>query len=309
MRTPALSRLLITALACVCFAGSAVGCDDEKLEPTEPEGAYGLFAEALENREPGAVWEYIDQDTKALFKQHYRALVRIDKMISAYFDPAEHRDLRRRTGAALLPEIDALMAEQEIPGGEALYQITFKPKVEVEREGETVFRFSFDEDEAVGMSVDEITIDEEETEATITTRGGQVFVMEKEADGIWRTASLWGPFTEALKPIAISEANLCRYAEDILTEERDRRKAVVDYFWERTGGTQPEGRTRVTRAGSASSCERAILYLEELEREESGEEAPVDGEAAPAEGDGGDAAPAEEAPAEDAPAPPAEGGQ
>ena len=100
--SPWWSRSKGTLCALAVLVSLAASCQEDRPEPTDPEGAYRLFMEAIEAKDEDAVWEYLDQGTKDLFAEQYKALVRIDRIIEAYFDPSEHRYMRERTGAYLL---------------------------------------------------------------------------------------------------------------------------------------------------------------------------------------------------------------
>lgn len=197
----------------------AAACEEDRPEPTDPEGAYRLFIEAIEAKDEDAVWEYLDQGTKDLFAEQYKALVRIDRIIEAYFDPSEHRYMRERTGAYLLES-------EHIDSAKALYHFIFDVRDIV-----------FEGDHEVGATIDEFNYtDEDETVAMILTRGGQSFVMMKEEDKIWRTASLRNMFEDAVTPIKNSESALKDFAKENLMDERQRRVEVVEYFQERLKG-------------------------------------------------------------------------
>lgn len=228
----------------LAFALLLVACEEERPEPTEPDGAFKLFQESLEQNDREALWEYLDQETKDLFTQHYRALVRMDKIIETYFDPSEHRYLRDRTGAFLLKEAN-------IDSPEALYRYTLNPST-----------IEFGDDEAVGAEIDELVYsDEEQTIAQIKTDANQSFVFIKEQDGIWRTASLRNIVEEALKPIANGEEAMKEFARENLVAERERRLEVIEYF-----------------AGRVEEGEGRSVELPESPRELLPEESEVDGE-------------------------------
>jgi len=189
------------------------GCKEERPEPTDPEGAFRLFQEAIAERDEDGLWQYLDVTTKELFYEQYVALVRIDRIIETYFDPSEHRYMRRRTGAYLLQQ-------EQITSPEALYRFLFD-----------IEAIAYDRDHEVGASVDKLTYDESDpTIATIVTRGGQTFLMVQEDDGHWRTPSLRNFFEEALAPIALSEEAMKEFAKENLLGEIERRKQVIEYF-------------------------------------------------------------------------------
>lgn len=232
--TPA-SLFVVLALLCAFTATLLLGtgCKEDELQPTEPEGAFGLLTKALQERDEDGVWEYLGKDTRALFTDHYRLLVRIDRIIEAYFDPAEHRDMRERTGVYILEQASIATPKD-------LYHYIFDMSRTHVVDGEEVPVFEFGADQEVGMTISEVEyLNEEETSVRITTRGEQKFILHREEDGVWRTDSLGDFFQKALEPIATSEANLRQYAEENLREERERRKALAAFFYERTGRTPP----------------------------------------------------------------------
>ena len=172
-----------------------------------------LFYQALANKDEAEVWEYLDVSTKKLFVDHYKSLLRTDKIIQDYFDPSEYKYLRQRTGTYLLKEAN-------ITSSEELYGFVF-----------SLAGTKFEQDEEVGGTIDEMNYsNEEENIAEIQTRGGQRFVMVLEEDGVWRTASLYSLFEEALAPIKQSETEMIKFARTNLEEELNRRLAVIAYF-------------------------------------------------------------------------------
>ena len=238
--SPWSSRSKGTLCALAVLVSLAASCQEDRPGPTDPEGAYRLFMEAIEAKDEDAVWEYLDQGTKDLFAEQYKALVRIDRIIEAYFDPSEHRYMRERTGAYLLET-------EHIDSAKALYQFIFD-----------VDDIVFEEDHEVGATIDEFNYsDEEETVAMILTRGGQSFVMVcqsrandlpcdnkvKEEDKIWRTVSLRNMFEDAVAPIKNSESALKDFAKENLMDERQRRIEVVQYFQERLKGAPAQAST------------------------------------------------------------------
>ena len=187
-------------------------CGDAELTPETPEGAFGLFVEAMKTRDEDAVWTHLDKGTHLLVAERYRSLIRIDKIIELYFDPSEHRYMRNRTGADLL-HVHKMKTAVD------LYRFIF-----------TLDIIDIGRDEIEGVKVEEVVYpnEDDDTVAEILTRGNQRVVMIEE-EGAWKVAALRTLFEQALQPLEDSEKAIREFAKDNLLEERARRKELIEF--------------------------------------------------------------------------------
>lgn len=186
------------------------------------------------------IWDNMDSTTKNQFVHAYASLKRIDTIITTYFDPIEHKEMRSRTGSDIF-ETDAFKAveSENFDSNEA----------EANKKGFTLFAYIFHPE---ALSLDKKNHKTKDVAAQIesglkpikvaiaedkknciefhTNQDGQSFEMIRESDGVWRMAGFSNAVSAALAPIFSNEANMRDYASLYLQEELQRRTRVRDYF-------------------------------------------------------------------------------
>ena len=157
------------------------------------------------------IWDALDAQTKTQFVEAYAALLTMDRIIEAYFDPIEHQYMRAKTGTNILKDVP-------IDKYQSLFFFLFKPE-----------KVSFDEYVDSGLEIIEAkTLDPNHIQ--FVTHASQNVSMVRESDGVWRNASLRNIISHEIEPIFSSETALREYASDNLEAEIKRRTEVRDYF-------------------------------------------------------------------------------
>jgi hypothetical protein len=151
-------------LLCIGVSVAMAGCQGEP-EPTDPEGSYRLFQQALEHGDESAMWRRLDSQTKAYFADRYRELESMDAKIRRYLPATDHEVARNQSGTTLLNEID---------GGEELFARVARPD-----------RVAMTPGRRVGRRVESITVSKDEKSAVVETLAGQTFRMTKGEEGEW----------------------------------------------------------------------------------------------------------------------------
>ena len=159
------------------------------------------------------IWNNIDTNSKNQFAIAYMSLVRVDRIIEIYFDLAEHKEMRERTGTRILED-------QNIHSPQDLFVALFKPE-------DLVFN---EFTKQGGIPTEEFQDPDYRYIVTVNTEAeGQSFVMIHENDGIWRNAGFFNIISNALEPVAKTENALREYAKDNVIAEIDRRVDVIEY--------------------------------------------------------------------------------
>ncbi len=189
-----------------------MGCGDE-LDPTEPEGAYDSFKEALFAGDSERMWSRMSPSSHTYFDDQLERLHRMDEKIRKYLPPTDHRLAREQAGSILTDEIES---------GKGLFEHIFSPDT-----------LPQDEKYKVGMQVEEIKISEDETQAAVVTRGGQEILLEHGERDEWFV--MFVESSEAV-PGAMAwldqnEEALDQTIEDLIAEEREERAEIIAHLF------------------------------------------------------------------------------
>ncbi len=187
----------------------ASGCSSE-LDPSDPEGAYYIFRDALLEKDAQTVWERTDQETHAYYQARYNDLVEMDETIDRYLPQTDHKIARQQSGTVLLDEID---------DGKGLFLKTFVPD-------------ELPEEEAikVGSDIDEIKLAEDESSAKIITRAGQEYVLTRDdKTDEWRVMLVRSTdiVEKSFAWLDTNRSALQQTVEDLIAEEREKREAII----------------------------------------------------------------------------------
>ncbi|QDG54187.1 hypothetical protein FIV42_26625 [Persicimonas caeni] len=197
------------ALVAATLVALAVGCGDE-LDPTEPEGAYYIFRNALLKGDAETVWKRTDDTTKAYFQQRYEQLEEMDETIERYLPQTDHKIARKQSGTILLDEVD---------GGKGLFMKVFQPK-------------NLPDEQAikVGSDIDELKVAEDDSAAKVVTRAGQEYVLkaDKKTEE-WHVMLVRSSdkVDGAFGWLEANESALQQTVEDLIAEEREKREAII----------------------------------------------------------------------------------
>jgi hypothetical protein len=198
---------LFTILVLIVCSVSA-GCG-EKLDPTDPEGAYNLYVKSLWAGDAEAVWNRLAPSTQEYFQTRYEALVEMDDTIRRYLPPTDHRIAREQAGSILTDEVE---------DGKGLFLKVFEPS-----------QLKLTESHEVGASVEEIRINEDETAAELKTLGGDVYYLTRGENEEWyvmlvRSSSM---VEKRMKWLDSNQSALKQTVEDLIDEERKEREEVI----------------------------------------------------------------------------------
>ncbi len=190
----------------VCSVGAGCG---EKLDPTDPEGAYNLYVKSLWAGDAEAVWNRLAPSTQEYFQTRYEALVEMDDTIRRYLPPTDHRIAREQAGSILTDEVE---------DGKGLFLKVFEPS-----------QLKLTESHEVGASVEEIRINEDETAAELKTLGGDVYYLTRGENEEWyvmlvRSSSM---VEKRMKWLDSNQSALKQTVEDLIDEERKEREEVI----------------------------------------------------------------------------------
>ena len=181
------------------------------------------------------IWNNLDSTTKSQFVHAYASLKSIDTIITTYFDPIEHKEMRLRTGSDIFETEAFKTVEAE----------TFDSnEAEANKKGLTLFAHVF-HPEALSLNensskdaelilsglepIRDVTKDKNHI-VFETHQNGQSFEMIRESDQVWRMAGFGVAVSVALSPIFQSEEAMRQYASLFLQEELQRRTRVRNYF-------------------------------------------------------------------------------
>lgn len=209
-----LSRLVrggVWALAMLMMVGVAAGCSSE-LDPTEPEGAYYLFRDALLEGDAQAVWERSDPTTHLYFEDRYAHLVEMDETIDEFLPQTDHRIAREQSGAVLL---------DEVKDGKGLFAKIFQPH---EIAGDEAIR--------IGSDIDELEINKDRTVAKVLTRAEQTYLLSKDSEsGQWHIMLMDSATAESVEKslgwLGHNQSALQQTVEDLVDEQREKREAII----------------------------------------------------------------------------------
>lgn len=198
----------VFALVVLVISLATTGCS-ENLDPHDPEGAYNLYRDALLANDAEGVWARLDPTTRQYFQEQYETLVEMDEMIERYLPATDHKIARRQAGSVLT---------DRVTDGKGLFLELFQPQ-----------NLELEPGHRVGMTVDEIKIDEDETAAVLTTLGNDTLYLSRGEDQQWyvmlvRSSTLVG---ERMKWLAENRTALQQTVEDLIDEERQKREAII----------------------------------------------------------------------------------
>jgi hypothetical protein len=197
------------AWAMIAILGLLAGCASE-LDPTEPEGAYYLFRDAMLQGDGEEVWKRTDAETHRYFQERYEDLVDMEETIEKFLPQTDHRIARKQSGAILLDEVD---------DGRELFLKIFTPE-------------NIPDDQAIriGSDIDELILAEDESAAKVVTRAGQEYVLTRDEESEkWRVMLVRSSesIEESMGWVGQNESALQQTVEDLIAEERDKREAII----------------------------------------------------------------------------------
>jgi len=189
-------------------ASLSTGCD-ENVDPTDPEGAYNLFRQALFKGDAKGVWKRLAPSTHQYFEDEYQRLVQMDETIDRYLPQTDHKLARRQAGSVLT---------DDVKDGKGLFLHVFKPKA-----------MKLDEAEAVGAKVEEIVVQKDGKTAVIKTLGGQRYILVRGDDEQWYVMLVKSSKAVGrnMKWLDKNESALKQTVEDLIDEERKERETVI----------------------------------------------------------------------------------
>lgn len=200
------------ALIASVLVALAVGCGDE-LDPTEPEGAYYIFRDALLKGDAETVWKRTDQTTKAYFQQRYEQLEEMDATIERYLPQTDHKIARKQSGTILLDQVD---------DGKELFMKVFQP--------ENLPKLSNKQAVKVGSDIDELKVAEDDSAAKVVTRAGQEYVLtpDKKTEE-WHVMLVRSSdkVDASFGWLETNQSALQKTVEDLIAEEREKREAII----------------------------------------------------------------------------------
>lgn len=204
----ALRYRLIIALA----LGLGLSACSDKLDQTEPDGAYLLFRQALLAGDQAQLWSLCDSSTHKFFQDRYESLTAMEEDIVRYLPQADHRIAKRQSGAILT---------RELKDGKGLFFKVFQPK-------------SLPESRAValGSEIEEINMSEDKKSALVITKAGQKFYLTRTDDD---SKTPWliilpksVPEAEAaMKWVEQNQSALRQTVDDLISEERTQRETII----------------------------------------------------------------------------------
>lgn len=185
------------------------GCG-KKMDPSDPEGAFNLFQEAMLNGQSEQMWELMAPSSHSYFDQQVERLRGMDEKIGRYLPPTDHRLARNQAGSILT---------DEIKDGRGLFLKVFTPN-EIPK----------DEPVLVGLQVEQVTLSEDKKSAAILTRGNQKVLLQYDS-----TAERWNiMFVESFEELKTAmswldsnETALAQTIDDLISEEQRKRETLI----------------------------------------------------------------------------------
>lgn len=203
-----LSRMIRVALFAALALTALSGCSD-KQDPTDPEGAYNIFRDALFQGDADGVWQRLAATTHSYFGEQHARLVQMDGTIEKYLPQTDHMIAREQAGSILTDEVS---------DGKSLFTKVFTPK-------------TLPQDEAyrLGSNVSEVEVAEDEKFARIKTLAGQEYVLSRGDRDEWFVMLIKS--SEAVQGrltwVETNESALKQTIEDLIAEERKEREAII----------------------------------------------------------------------------------
>lgn len=200
----------VNALLVALFVSFVVtGCSD-KLDPSDPEGAYNLFKTAMLAGDKETMWNHMAPSSQKFFDAQLERLKGMDEKIGRYLPPTDHKLARTQAGSILT---------EEMTTGRQLFEKVVTPN-----------NLPKDEKYLVGLAVEEINISEDEKTAAIMTRGKQKVLLQYDEKGEkWDVMFVesFEPLKDAMKWLDQNESALDSTIDDLLSEERRKREAIL----------------------------------------------------------------------------------
>lgn len=267
-------RHLLRFVLCALFAFLMFGCTPEATIPKDAEDAVTAFNDFIESLkacgsfrdetgnalprptglpecDKSKIYDALDSQTRNELITAYVTLVKIDNVISQYFDSIEHKQLRSVTGTEILQK-----ADPPIKSNKDLFFYLFKPSEIVFNEnvisGLTITKATIINPNQVKiethMNGQEFLMVKEKTTIKVTKpapvpepvldENGEVIeqpqplepIVEEQEVEVWKTAVLANYVAVAVDPILSSDTAMTEYAKSNLEAEFNRRAAVRDYF-------------------------------------------------------------------------------
>ncbi|MEZ4462367.1 MAG: hypothetical protein R3E66_22110 [bacterium] len=201
------SRVLLLMLALSTLLLSACG---DKLDPSDPEGAFNLFKTAMLNGDRDTMWEHMAPSSREYFDAQLKRLHAMDEKIARYLPPTDHKLARTQAGSILTDSMTT---------GRQLFDKVVTPS-----------GLPKDEKYLVGLTVEEIKVSEDEKTAAILTRGKQkVLLQYDEKNDRWDVMFVesFEPLKTAMKWMDANENALNQTIDDLLSEERRKRETIL----------------------------------------------------------------------------------
>lgn len=163
-----------------------LGCSSSP-PPTEPEGGYLAFKQALLSRDPESLWATLSDDTKTLVRDSLDSLKSTNQLIDR-LQPSDRKQAREAIGASLLDKLETpyelfrfVFVQENIPVDSA-YELGLQLR-----------------------SVNQV----DDGRALVTTRSGQQIELIKDDDGYWRVRNpIHEQFAEAFAVMEQNRANV-----------------------------------------------------------------------------------------------------
>jgi len=196
-------------VAALCLSAFLTGCGD-KLDPSDPEGAFNLFKTAMLNGDRDTMWNHMAPSSQEFFDAQLERLQSMDTKIGRYLPPTDHKLARKQAGSILTDELTS---------GRQLFDKIVTPA-----------NLPKDEKYLVGLTVEEIKVSEDEKTAEIMTRGKQKILLQYDDAGEkWDILFVesFGPLKVAMKWVDSNESALDQTIDDLLSEERRKREAIL----------------------------------------------------------------------------------
>lgn len=192
-------------------AVSVAGCQEEYL-PSEPDGAYMLWRQALLSGDIEGVYDLLDEDTHADLDERVGVMREMSEDILRYLPQVDQKLARQQTGVVLLNK-------HNIETGADLFKVLFKPdKLEVTPSIE------------VGTEISELTLNEAGDEAVIVVYSSQQFLMRKNQEGQWRVSSWKTLCLERTQWILDNRDALEQTVQDLINEEKEEVDAAIKFL-------------------------------------------------------------------------------
>lgn len=192
------------------WLGGLAGCQGEML-PTEPDGAYLLFRQAVLSGDSKTAYEFLDHDTKALFDERVVALNDMQDRIDRFLPQVDQRLARQQTGVVLLKK-------NKLDSGNALFLMLFTPdKLEVTPEIE------------VGSEISDLEVSEDGKEAILVTYSGQQYRLVLEGTE-WRVSSWAALAAKRTQWILDNRTALEQTVQDLIAEEKEEVDRVIAFL-------------------------------------------------------------------------------